>query len=47
MKDIKHIRQEFHSAAWVMPQGWELGGGGGGGVGGQKNVFRNSPRVGV
>ena len=25
MKDIKHIRQDFHSAAWVMPQGWDLG----------------------
>ena len=34
MKDIKHIRQEFHLAAWVMPQGrdlgvpWGVGGGG-------------------
>ena len=26
MKDIKHIRQDFHSLAWVMPQGWDLGG---------------------
>ena len=25
MKDIKHIRQDFHSTAWVMPQGWDLG----------------------
>ena len=25
MKDIKHIRWDFHSAAWVMPQGWDLG----------------------
>ena len=25
MKDIKHIRQDFHLAAWVMPQGWDLG----------------------
>ena len=25
MKDIKHIRQDFHSIAWVMPQGWDLG----------------------
>ena len=25
MKDIKHIRQDFHSLAWVMPQGWDLG----------------------
>ena len=25
MKDIKHIRQDFHSIPWVMPQGWDLG----------------------
>ena len=25
MKDIKHIRWDFHSVAWVMPQGWDLG----------------------
>ena len=25
MKDIKHIRQDFHLATWVMPQGWDLG----------------------
>ena len=25
MRNIKHIRQDFHSAAWVMPQGWDLG----------------------
>ena len=25
MKDIKNIRQDFHLAAWVMPQGWHLG----------------------
>ena len=25
MKDIKHIRQDFHLTAWVMPQGWDLG----------------------
>ena len=24
MKDIKHIRWDFHSVAWVMPQGWAL-----------------------
>ena len=35
MKDIKHIRRDFHLAAWVMRQGWDLGvpwgvGGGGG-----------------
>ena len=35
MKDVKHIRRDFHLATWVMPQGWDLGyrgglGGGGG-----------------
>ena len=25
MKDIKHIRRDFHLATWVMPQGWDLG----------------------
>ena len=25
MKDTKHIRRDFHSVAWVMPQGWDLG----------------------
>ena len=25
MKDIKHIRRDFHSLAWVMPQGLDLG----------------------
>ena len=25
MKDIKHIRQDFHLTAWLMPQGWDLG----------------------
>ena len=25
MKDIKHIRRDFHLAAWVMRQGWDLG----------------------
>ena len=25
MKDTKHIRQDFHYAAWVMPQGWHFG----------------------
>ena len=32
MKDIKYIRRDFHLAAWVMLQGWDLGvpwGGGG------------------
>ena len=43
MKDIKHIRRDFHLAAWVMPQGWDLGVPWG--VGGSKNFFfRNSTR---
>ena len=25
MKDTKHIRQDFHSDPWVMPQGWDFG----------------------
>ena len=25
LKDTKHIRQDFHSVAWVMPQGWDFG----------------------
>ena len=25
MKDIKHIRRDFHSVAWVTPQGSDLG----------------------
>ena len=25
LKDIKYIRQDFHSVAWVMSQGWDLG----------------------
>ena len=25
MKEIKHFRRDFHLAAWVMPQGWDLG----------------------
>ena len=25
MKNIKHIRQDFHSVASVMPQGWDFG----------------------
>ena len=25
MKDIKHIRRDFHSVTLVMPQGWDLG----------------------
>ena len=25
MKDTKHIRQDFYSVPWVMPQGWDFG----------------------
>ena len=25
MKDTKHIRRDFYSVAWVMPQGWDFG----------------------
>ena len=25
MKGTKHIRQDFHSVTWVMPQGWDFG----------------------
>ena len=24
MKDTKHMRQDFNSVAWVMPQGWDF-----------------------
>ena len=24
-KDMKHIRWDFHSTAWVMPHGWDCG----------------------
>ena len=37
MKDIKHIRRDFHSVAWVMPQGSDLGVPWG--VGWSKNFF--------
>ena len=26
MKDTKHIRRDFNSVAWVMPQEWGFGG---------------------
>ena len=46
MKDIKHIRRDFHLVAWVMPQGSDLGYRGG--LGGQKIFFfGNSTRFGV
>ena len=37
LKDIKHIRRNFYSVTWVMPQGWDLGVPWG--VGGSKNFF--------
>ena len=33
MKDIKQIRRDFHTVAWVIPKGWDLG------VFGVKNVI--------
>ena len=39
MKDTKHIRRDFYSVAWVMPQGWDLGALGC--PGGQKFFFSN------
>ena len=46
MKDIKHIRRYFHSVAWVIPQGSDLGVPWG--VVGQKKIFfRKSTRFGV
>ena len=46
MKDIKHIRRDFHLAAWVMPQGWDLGVPWGV-VGSFFSFFRNSTNFGV
>ena len=46
MKDIKHIRRDFHLAAWVMPQGWDLGVPWGV-VGSKKFFFQKSARFGV
>ena len=37
LKDTKHIRWDFHSVPWVMPQGWDLGVPWG--VGGLKKFF--------
>ena len=50
MKDIKHIRRDFHLVAWVMPQGSDLRipwGGGVWGGGGVNFFFLNSTRFGV
>ena len=43
MKDTKHIRRNFHSVAWVMPQGSGLGGLGC--PGGQKKFFFKNGHV--
>ena len=43
MKDIKHIRQDFHSVAWVMPQGSVFGGTGELGV--KKKFFEIQPNL--
>ena len=49
MKDIKHISMDFHSLAWVKPQGWDIWVSGGmGGVRQVKNLFfQNSTKFGV
>ena len=44
MEDTKHIRRDFHSVAWVMPQGWDCGGVGG--VQGSKIMFFKHGHVG-
>ena len=40
MKDIKHIRRDFYSDPWVMPQGLGLEG-----IGGSKNYFSEHSHV--
>ena len=37
MKDTKHIRRDFYSVAWVMPQGWDFAALGD--LGGQTIIF--------
>ena len=37
MKDTKHIRWDFYSFAWFMPQGWDFGALGR--PGGQKLIY--------
>ena len=39
IEDTKHIRQDFHSVPWVMPQGWDFGALGGGVPRGSKKFF--------
>ena len=43
MNDIKHIRWDFHSVSWVMPQGWHFGVLWG--CGGQKNFSQIQPNL--
>ena len=44
MNDIKHMRWNFYSVAWAMPEGRDLGvPWGGGGVGGQIFFPENHP----
>ena len=43
MKDMKHIRRDFYSVTWVMPQGTDFGGTGGRG----HFFFGNSIKIGV
>ena len=40
MKDTKHSRRDFHSVAWVMPQGWDFGALGVS-RGSKKNIFKH------
>ena len=42
IKDIKHIRRDFYSVTWVMPQGTDFGGTGGGG-----HFFLSTIKIGV
>ena len=44
MKDIKLIRRDFHSVAWFMPQGSDLGGTVGG-LSGQNIFFRKFNQI--
>ena len=39
MKDSEHIRRDFHSVAWFMPQGWDFGALGVGAQGVKKSFF--------
>ena len=45
MKDTKHIRRDFHSVPWVMPQGWDFGALGEPMGGSKKNFFKHGQVV--